>query len=106
MVVGHHPRFAPGQTRFVAEPAFDPERHTAFRQMADQIGTPFFVDAQYILAVDDPAAGWRGRSDLAGGGCLVDMGYHVIDLLLWYFGLPDRILLTPWPSTSVSATPC
>lgn len=48
--------------------------YTAFPQLADQIGTPFVVDAQYTLAVDDPAAGWRGRADLAGGGCLVDMG--------------------------------
>lgn len=75
--------------------------YTAFPQLADQIGTPFVVDAQYTLAVADPAAGWRGRADLAGGGCLVDMGYHVIDLLLWYFGLPDRVLA----DTSTSARP-
>lgn len=28
---------------------------------------------------------------MAYGGALVDMGYHYIDLLVWYFGLPDSI---------------
>jgi predicted dehydrogenase len=36
--------------------------------------------------------GWRGRSAKAGGGCVIDMGYHLIDMILWYFGLPDRVL--------------
>ncbi|MFI8435816.1 hypothetical protein ACIGJO_19075 [Streptomyces sp. NPDC079020] len=26
------------------------------------------------------------------GGALMDMGYHLIDLLIRYAGLPDRIL--------------
>lgn len=26
------------------------------------------------------------------GGCLLDMGYHLVDLLLWYFGMPQRVL--------------
>ncbi|MEU9685360.1 Gfo/Idh/MocA family protein [Amycolatopsis japonica] len=65
--------------------------YTSFSQLADQIGTPFVVDAAYTLHVDDPSDGWRGRHEVAGGGCVIDMGYHLIDLLLWYFGLPDRI---------------
>ncbi|MDQ3239111.1 MAG: Gfo/Idh/MocA family oxidoreductase, partial [bacterium] len=27
----------------------------------------------------------------AGGGCILDMGYHIIDQLVWWFGLPDNI---------------
>lgn len=23
--------------------------------------------------------------------CIIDMGYHMVDMLLWYFGLPDRV---------------
>jgi predicted dehydrogenase len=23
---------------------------------------------------------------------VIDMGYHLVDMLLWYFGLPDRVL--------------
>lgn len=66
--------------------------YTSFMQLADQIGTPFLVDGQYTLHVDDPSDGWRGRSAMAGGGCVIDMGYHLVDMVLWYFGLPDRVL--------------
>lgn len=65
--------------------------YTSFLQLADQIGTPFVVDAHYTLHVADPSDGWRGQSRRAGGGCVIDMGYHLIDMILWYFGLPDRI---------------
>ncbi|WP_280398748.1 Gfo/Idh/MocA family protein [Nocardia carnea] len=65
--------------------------YTSFPQLADQVGTPFVIDARYTLHTADPSDGWRGDIATAGGGCLIDMGYHVIDLILWYFGLPDRI---------------
>jgi predicted dehydrogenase len=66
--------------------------YTSFTQLADQIGTPFVVDAQYTLRIADPSEGWRGLAAKAGGGCIIDMGYHLIDMILWYFGLPDRVL--------------
>jgi predicted dehydrogenase len=75
--------------------------YTSFPQLADQIGTPFMIEAQYTLHIDDPSEGWRGSAAQAGGGCIIDMGYHIIDTLLWYFGLPDRILA----DTSVQARP-
>lgn len=75
--------------------------YTSFTQLADQIGTPFMVEAKYTLHVKDPSAGWRGCLATAGGGCVIDMGYHLIDMLLWYFGLPDRVLA----ELSVSARP-
>ncbi|WP_433228776.1 Gfo/Idh/MocA family protein [Actinomadura formosensis] len=75
--------------------------YTSFIQLADQIGVPFVVDAQYTLHVQDPSNGWRGRSAQAGGGCIIDMGYHLIDMVLWYFGLPDRVLA----EVSASARP-
>jgi predicted dehydrogenase len=75
--------------------------YTSFTQLADQIGTPIVVDAQYTLHIDDPSEGWRGSIAQAGGGCVIDMGYHLVDMILWYFGLPDRILA----DTSSSARP-
>lgn len=75
--------------------------YTSFVQLADQIGTPFVVDAQYTLFIDDPSEGWRGTAAKAGGGCVIDMGYHLIDMILWYFGLPDRVLA----DMSVAARP-
>jgi predicted dehydrogenase len=65
--------------------------YTSFTQLADQIGAPFVIDARYTLHVEDPSDGWRGNAVTAGGGCVIDMGYHLIDLILWYFGLPDHI---------------
>ncbi|MFI9311466.1 Gfo/Idh/MocA family protein [Streptomyces triculaminicus] len=62
--------------------------------LLERIGDPYLVEGRYTFHCPDPAAGWRGRAKLAGGGCLADMGYHLIDLLLWYLGLPDRVLAT------------
>ncbi len=65
--------------------------YSTFFQFIDKIGTPFYVEAKYTFFTDKPHKGWRGEKKLAGGGCLIDMGYHMIDLLMWYFGLPDLI---------------
>jgi predicted dehydrogenase len=75
--------------------------YTAALQLLETIGQPYLVEGRYTFHCPDPGAGWRGRSELAGGGCLVDMGYHLIDLLIWYIGMPDRILA----GTSASAAP-
>ncbi len=69
---------------------FDPTFRTFFK-LIDKIGNPFFIEAKYTFYVDSPHEGWRSKKKLAGGGCLMDMGYHVIDLLIWYFGLPDLV---------------
>ncbi|MFI9272618.1 Gfo/Idh/MocA family protein [Kitasatospora sp. NPDC052896] len=66
--------------------------YTSVLGLLDQIGTPFLIDGHYTFHTDDPGAGWRGDVKQAGGGCIIDMGYHLIDLLLWYFGMPSRIL--------------
>jgi predicted dehydrogenase len=66
--------------------------YSGFLQLADRIGTPFVVDAEYTVHIPDPSEGWRGDVRTAGGGCVIDMGYHLIDMILWYFGLPDRVL--------------
>jgi predicted dehydrogenase len=65
--------------------------YTTFFQLKDQIGEPFFVDVKYTLFVDSPHEGWRGERDSAGGGCIIDMGYHMVDMIIWYFGLPDNV---------------
>ncbi|MER5784342.1 Gfo/Idh/MocA family oxidoreductase [Streptomyces mobaraensis] len=70
-------------------------------QLLERIGIPYLVEGRYTFHCPDPAAGWRGRAELAGGGCLADMGYHLIDLLIWYLGLPDRVLA----DTTTAAVP-
>ncbi|MEK2474440.1 Gfo/Idh/MocA family protein [Streptomyces noursei] len=73
-------------------PEGSPPVYAAAPHLLDQIGSPYLVEGRYTFHCPDLAAGWRGRAKLAGGGCLADMGYHLIDLLLWYLGLPDRVL--------------
>lgn len=65
--------------------------YSTFFQLLDKIGVPFYIESKYTFFTDKPHDGWRGKKDLAGGGCLIDMGYHMIDLLMWYFGLPDKV---------------
>jgi len=31
-------------------------------------------------------SGWRFKKEISGGGILIDLGIHLIDLLMWYFG--------------------
>ena len=45
------------------------------------------IDAKmYIGDVFEENNGWRYDPKLSGGGCLIDFGIHMIDLLYWYFG--------------------
>lgn len=38
--------------------------------------------------------GWFGNRELAGGGPLIDLGVHRIDLALWLMGHPDPVSVT------------
>jgi len=62
-----------------------------FPGVIKKIGRHFFIEARRTMFVENPHLGWRGDRMKAGGGCIIDMGYHLIDLLIWYFGLPDKI---------------
>lgn len=69
---------------------FNPIYETFF-QLIEKIGRHFYAEVKYTLFVEHPEEGWRGDKNLAGGGCLIDMGYHMVDMLIWYFGLPDGV---------------
>ncbi|MCD6405882.1 MAG: Gfo/Idh/MocA family oxidoreductase [Planctomycetes bacterium] len=38
--------------------------------------------------------GWFGRKNLAGGGPLIDLGVHRLDLALWLMGYPEPVWVT------------
>lgn len=63
----------------------------SFVQMRQYVGTPFRFDYRYTLNVESLDAGWRSHANQAGGGALLDMGYHAIDLIQWYFGIPESV---------------
>lgn len=63
-----------------------------FFKLINRIGRIFYVDIKYTLFTKKQSEKWRDSTKLAGGGCIIDMGYHMIDLLIWYFGLPNSII--------------
>lgn len=63
----------------------------SFKQLIKRIGKIYAIEARYTMNVVDLSSGWRAVKNIAYGGALADMGYHYIDLLVWYFGLPDSI---------------
>ncbi|MFH1769277.1 MAG: Gfo/Idh/MocA family oxidoreductase [Parcubacteria group bacterium] len=65
--------------------------YKSFESLIKHIGKPFFIEGKYSLFVNNPGEGWRGNRLKSGGGCILDMGYHLIDLIIWYFGLPSAV---------------
>ena len=65
--------------------------YQAFPGLLSHLGRIYFVEGRYTLGIRNPGAGWRGERVRAGGGCIIDMGYHMVDLVIWYFGQPHQV---------------
>jgi predicted dehydrogenase len=69
-------------------------RHTAAMQAirdrtrAGELGKVFAADLTFHNAYG-PQSGWFWDPKLAGGGCLIDLGVHLVDLALWLFDFPE-----------------
>jgi predicted dehydrogenase len=46
-----------------------------------------------------PDKDWFYDGDLAGGGCLIDLGIHLADLALWTLDFPDAHVRSAWVET-------
>jgi predicted dehydrogenase len=57
----------------------------AAREAARDIGRIYAADLTFHNAYG-PDKPWFQRRDLAGGGCVVDLGTHLLDLALWLTG--------------------
>jgi len=55
-----------------------------------KLGEVFLARAHYLFNWGT-ALGWRGDRASAGGGALLQLGYHVVDLLVWMLGLPEVV---------------
>lgn len=64
---------------------------TAFNQLRNRIGKIYLIDGLYGFNIDRLDEGWRASINSSGGGALMDMGYHFIDLLVWYMGVPSSV---------------
>lgn len=69
---------------------FHPLYEKAYESL-DDLGKLASFNATYTLNLPQSVSGWRKSSDVSGGGVIIDMGYHIIDQLLWWFGYPDDI---------------
>lgn len=65
--------------------------YLSFSQLVKRIGRVHAIEARYTMNVRRLDEGWRASQLHAGGGVLVDLGYHYIDLIIWFFGLPDFV---------------
>jgi len=59
-------------------------------QLRGQIAEIFLARAHYLFNWG-PQLNWRGDRASAGGGALLELGYHPIDLLVWMLGLPEIV---------------
>jgi predicted dehydrogenase len=64
--------------------------YASLKDIAASLGHIFLARGQYVFRWGRDFA-WRGQWETAGGGALHDMGYHTIDMLNWYLGLPDWV---------------
>lgn len=55
-----------------------------------RLGDIFLARSHYLFNWG-PELGWRGDRGSAGGGALLELGYHAIDLLVWLLGMPDEV---------------
>jgi predicted dehydrogenase len=71
-------------------------RHTAAmrairtRIRAGELGQVFVADLAFHNAYG-PQSGWFWDPKLSGGGCLIDLGVHLVDLALWLFDFPEVV---------------
>jgi predicted dehydrogenase len=59
-------------------------------QLRGRLGEVFLARSHYFFNWG-PNLNWRGDRQSAGGGALLELGYHPIDLLVWMLGLPDEV---------------
>jgi predicted dehydrogenase len=69
-------------------------RHTSGAQtmrrlvQSGELGTVHFADLTFHNAYG-PDKPWFYQRALSGGGCLIDLGVHLVDLALWILGFPE-----------------
>lgn len=58
---------------------------------AGTIGTPYMYSVRHFIAHGNLYEGWRSKLETAGGGVFMDMGYHLLDVIVRYFGSIEKL---------------
>jgi predicted dehydrogenase len=53
-----------------------------------KLGTIYHVNVSWRRETGIPGWGWFGSKQMSGGGALIDLGVHVLDLALWSMDFP------------------
>ncbi|MFB8285377.1 Gfo/Idh/MocA family protein [Kitasatospora purpeofusca] len=69
---------------------FDPVFRFARDNLA-RIGRPYWFSYDYHFNLARPTTGWRASREQARGGVLLDMGYHLVDVLNGMFPEAPRV---------------
>jgi predicted dehydrogenase len=59
------------------------------KKLLNDLGHIKYVFASYCFSKE--TSGWRKSKKISGGGVIIDSGYHLIDLIMYYFGLPKTV---------------
>ena len=52
------------------------------------LGRIYHIHAAWRRETGIPGSGWFGNKQMAGGGALIDLGVHVLDLTMWMLDFP------------------
>jgi predicted dehydrogenase len=56
-----------------------------FKELIPMLGRVKWIEARYSIPSKNPNSEWRSSKEKAGGGVMLDMGYHIFDILMWFF---------------------
>ncbi|HLY27054.1 MAG TPA: Gfo/Idh/MocA family oxidoreductase, partial [Aggregatilineales bacterium] len=59
-----------------------------------QLGEVYHIYASWRRETGIPGGGWFGNKKLAGGGALIDLGVHVLDLALYMLDFPQALTVS------------
>jgi oxidoreductase len=72
---------------------------------AGKVGDIRRLELKWVRARGIPSRGWFTSAQEAGGGVLVDLGWHMVDLGLWLLGQPDISAVTAIASNDFIGQP-
>jgi predicted dehydrogenase len=62
-----------------------------FESQLVSLGKINWIEARYTIPSSNPNSAWRSTIAQAGGGVMLDMGYHIFDILMWFFDPFDEV---------------